>query len=146
MSPTKAEIKAAEELAQATAESGSYAAQESDDNSIDVSNPAYVGVSEEYRNHANDSDAPQISEDEDVAAMEEYAAAHEEEMRADISPATGHSVSDVHPSEATKGGSEDIVQQNRAIQKAAAAKAEADLRAAEQPSDVDADAENPLAQ
>lgn len=144
MAPSKAETKAAEELAQATAEEGSYAAQESDDNSIDVSNPAYVGVTDEYRNHANDTDAPQISEDEDVAAMEEYAAAHEEEMRAEVSPATGHSVSDVHPSEATKGGSEDIVQQNRAIQKAAAAKAEAELQAAEQPSEEDA--ENPLAQ
>lgn len=104
MPPTKAE-KAAAEQADKVATEGLYAATEGDDNSVAVSDDGYIGVSDEYKNHANDTDAPLSSDDEDVAKLEEVAKEHEQEMAelaTQVSPVHGHSVDTVHPSEAVK--------------------------------------------
>jgi hypothetical protein len=59
---------------------GRFAADEDDDNAIDVSNPEYIGVDPEYRNHADYDEgpdhSPHQSEDEATAALEQRAKDH----------------------------------------------------------------------
>lgn len=62
-------------------EVGHYEALENDDNSVAVSDPAYVGVSPEYRNYANESDQPLQSEDDDLQALDEAQNEREASLR-----------------------------------------------------------------
>jgi len=55
---------------------GRFANDENEDNSIDVSNEAYVGVDPEYRNAAYPTDSPLNSENPETAALEERARNH----------------------------------------------------------------------
>lgn len=60
---------------------GRFAADEGDDNAIDVSNPNYIGVDPEYRNHAEYEDAPsnaphEVEDDEKAAEIEQRAKDH----------------------------------------------------------------------
>lgn len=132
--------KEAERLRTATLEEGQYAALESDDNAIDASNEAYVGVDPAYRNHAYDINAPLVSDDEDAAEAERAAKDREkdaEERASRIGP-HGYEPNAPHPSEAVQPATE-AIQQNRSIQAAAVAAAEA--KADSGASDDDASAE-----
>lgn len=84
--PTQAEKKAEEQRQKVLAE-GSFATLESDDNSIDVSNNAYIGVDPEYRNGAEYDgvalQAPESTKSKDnpeAAAVEEKAKASAESL------------------------------------------------------------------
>lgn len=124
--PTKQE-KAAEEQREKVLKEGRFAAGESSDNSVDVSNEAYVGVDPEYRNHADYDGAgntPQISEDEDQAKLEKQAKEHEDEVLAAQPGFRGYEPTTPHPSEATQPAAA-AIDKNRAIVDAAAAEAAA---------------------
>jgi hypothetical protein len=113
--PTKAEVKKAEEQAQAALKDGRFAAQESDDNSVAVSDEAYVGVSPEYRNAAYDTDKPKISEDTDQAELERAAKRAELDREAESADIgfRGYKPEHPHPSEARQPASERIDRQRR---------------------------------
>lgn len=109
------------------AKEGFFAATENDDNSVAVSEP-YAGVSPEYMNHANDTDKPLLSEDEEQRKIEEAAAAREAE-RAEAATKTGwrgYEVDTPHPSEA-RYPADDTIERNRLVSEAAAAAAAAQL-------------------
>ncbi len=115
MTKTDAEKKADE-----VAEKGLYAANESDDNSVALSED-YVGVSPEYANHAYPTDEPLVSEDKDAAKLEEQAAVLEEERARPVNPtnpAITYEPDATHPSERTKP-QDAYIDGNRAIMQAA---------------------------
>lgn len=122
---TAKELKISEERRQAELADGRFAAQESEDNAIAVSNDAFVGVSPEYANYANEQDAPLKSEDPDQAALED--AAREDMLRkaipADQSNVNGYVPSTPHPSEA-KGPVDRIIERNEKIAEAMASSAD----------------------
>lgn len=89
---TRAEQKAEEQAAKVR-EVGLYEASEGDGNSLAVSDDGFVGVSPEYKNYANESDRPLVSEDEDVAALETLQIEHDQAMTKVADDPT-------HPSEA----------------------------------------------
>lgn len=133
--PTREEKKAAEEaeaLRERTLKEGRFAAAESDDNSVDASNDAYVGVDPEYRNHADYGsgedggavNAPLKSEDEQAAALETQAKEHEDAVLATQPGFRGYEPTTPHPTEATQPAAATI-DKNRAITDAAAAEAAA---------------------
>ena len=118
--------KAAEKRAEEELVSGRFAAQESGDNSIDVSNPAYVGVDDMYKNHASDTEAPAVAEEGDAKEAEEAAKAHEEEVKAKA-PAVGFrgfAPDIVHPTEKVKP-QDAYIEGNRALMEKAVADATA---------------------
>lgn len=87
-----------------------------DENSLDNDNPAYVGVSPEYKNSAIKAEAPAYSDDEDLKAAEEAAKAHEvaiEEASANIGH-RGYEPTTPHPSKAKQPAS-DTIERNRRI-------------------------------
>lgn len=89
---SRAEQKA-EEQAVKVREVGLYEAFEGDHNSVAVSDDGYVGVSPEYKNYANESDRPLVSEDGTVAALETRQIEHDQAMTKTAEDPT-------HPSEA----------------------------------------------
>lgn len=82
------------------AKDGYYVTAESDDNAVDVSNDAYVGVSEEYKTHADDSQNPLFSEDKETREVEEMSVETEKERQVEVGP-HGYTQDVPHPSEAT---------------------------------------------
>ena len=101
---------------------GRYAALEDSTNSIAVSDQAYIGVSDEYKNYANDSDEPLLAEDnEEVEKLEQRAIDNEAALKASagsVHPRTGFTVDPTHPSEATKP-QDRYIEGNRALMDAA---------------------------
>jgi len=128
--PSKADQKKAEERAEATLEEGYYVAQEGEDNSLATSDDAYVGVSPEYRNAANDTDKPLVSEDDDLRTLEEAAKDREREAEEAAKKVgfRGYEPTTPHPREATQPAAARI-EQNRAVEAAAANDARAKLEA-----------------
>lgn len=123
--PTKAEREAEAAREQALKE-GRFAAAESDDNAVAVSEEGYVGVSPEYRNHAYDTEAPLKSEDGDAVKLEEAAKANEIEREKESAKVghRGYEPNTPHPSEA-KTPATDTIERNRAIVEGQAAQAAA---------------------
>jgi hypothetical protein len=125
---SKTDQKKADDRREAELRDGRFAAQESDDNSLATSDDGYVGVSPEYRNAAWDTDKPLLSEDEDARAIEE-AAKEREKAREEESARVGfrgYEPNTPHPAEATQPAAARI-EQNRTVEAAAAADAQAKL-------------------
>lgn len=135
----KQDDKKTEERRQAALKQGRFAAAESDDNSVFVSDDGYVGTAPEYRNAANEVDRPLQSEDEDQKKIEE--AAKEDERLREVAAAKvgfrGYAPETPHPSERTQPASVLANQQRDAAAGFAALGKAAEAAAEEQKSKAD---------
>lgn len=87
------------------------------DNSVAISNDAYVGTSPEYQNYADDTQAPSLSEDDATRAIEEQAVETEEALKRPVSATNTRLTYDPetpHPSERTKP-QDAYIEGNRAL-------------------------------
>lgn len=88
-----------------------------DDNALDTNNSAYVGVSPEYMNHADDTTAPFFSEEPLVRESEEEASEVADALAMPVSatnPAQTYDPGTPHPSERTKP-QDRYIEGNRAL-------------------------------
>lgn len=101
-------------------------AKKDDENSVAAEDPAYVGTSPEYQNHADVSQQPMLSEDDDARKLEERAAEVAEELARRVNPTNprlSYDPGTVHPSEKTKP-QDRYIEGNRALMDKAIADAQ----------------------
>jgi hypothetical protein len=98
--------------------------EDNEDNSVDLDNEAYIGTSPEYRNSAYDINAPSLSEDEDVKALEQAAKEREVAIEEAEPGFRGYVTNTPHPTEATTPSSKTI-EDNRLVGAAALTDAKA---------------------